>query len=223
MLAAMPPLARALWGVKAALDTAWLSQTATGNKKGGTSSPLLKNIVSHYASFVDALSSAPLARVEEDLFDDEPMAPPGLLSILSDLSGGMSYADSVSVRVQAAWQSMTVEATPLTWAYACVSSNTLQHASSAGKKREAASSDPRERVRSALRETFHKGLMRLGEDKPSPTRCTLLAWELELELHRLIGTQDTAEKKEAFRKKYMSLKFNLDDPKNPQVRIHHRA
>lgn len=77
--------------------------------------------------------------------------------------------------------------------------------------------DQRERVRHALRETFLKGLQRLNDEASAASRCALLAWELELELTRLIGPQDTPEKKEAFRKKYMSLKFNLDDPKNPQV------
>jgi len=69
----------------------------------------------------------------------------------------------------------------------------------------------RDRVRNALKETFMKGMSRIGV-KPLQILAITFGMDLEYELFRLHGSE-----KDAYTKKYRSLKYNLDDVKNPQL------
>lgn len=233
LLKTTPHLAKALGGVRTTLSSAWVQRllNSSGKGSGQKPTPLLRNLTSFHSALLDMYTSTPLItpkQQEAGMRGASSKAPllSTLSAVLSDLSEQPPTLAKAKPQGSFDSASTTVRPTPspplplhpaahLTPLFVLVFfvCPPLQGV----KKKEALPVDQRERVRHALRETFLKGLQRLNDEASAASRCALLAWELELELTRLIGPQDTPEKKEAFRKKYMSLKFNLDDPKNPQV------
>jgi cob(I)alamin adenosyltransferase len=220
------PLLASLLSVKMVLAESWLERDLGLQR---SAPPLLQNLRKFYADsekLLTPVQTKPNAGLKTalDLLALR-LQQPGALSGPTALSGsamslesggggpgvddalGARPSDSISV---GSGTSGAHDAKPLGGSLVRLGSK-VEGGAAASREKD------RERVRTHLHDVFVNGMVRI-KYPPDAFKCKLLAWELEQELFRNFGMDAGGDsKRDTYRQKYVSLKYNLNDAKNPRL------